>query len=403
MKEQYSYDYITSIILTHGEGPYVCDISGKKYLDLTGAWGANILGYAHPSFNEAITDQIKKGILFSLKNIMISEFITKLLKLFPSAHDAIILKTGSESTTASIRIARAFTGREKIIRCGYHGWNDWCNFGRGTTHPDDRPQWGYNVDLFGIPTSTRELTIELIDPNKIEMLEFLLKEYEGEIAALIIDPTEVFGNIRETLNDIQRLVKKYGVLFILDEAKTGFRIALGGAQEYYSLDPDLTILSKAISNGIPIGIVLGKKDVMKTEYAYVGGTYSEETIAIAAAIKTINILEKNNGIMWIWKLGNSFIKGLNKEIIDLGMDDFVESHAWNEPPMPFIRFKRRSFNKNNFERIRSTFFNEITQNGLLMYHNQMNYITLSHTETNINEAIEKCIIGLKVIKSLCCN
>lgn len=400
MIQEYTYDYLTSIILSHGKGSHVWDTEGKKYIDYTNGWGAIILGYSNKELDKILTEHLKKGILFALQNVLVPKLKSKLLELFPSLQEMIFLKTGSEATSAAIRIARAFKKKEKIIRCGYHGWNDWCNFGRGTTHRDDRPDWGYKVSLPGIPKARRELTIELLNPQYFDMLYKIVKKNKGEIAALIIDPTEVFGKVKENLIEIQNIARDNDLLFILDEIKTGFRLSLGGAQEYYGLTPDITILSKAISNGLPLSVVLGKKDIMEIEYAYAGGTYSEETLSIASALGTIEILEKNNGISLIWKSGRRLISKLNDKIKSLDMENFVEIQGWNEPPMPYVRFNKENIRKKSLEKVRSFFYNELSRNGILMYHNQMNFITTSHSEKDIDETVEKCYFGFKKIKKL---
>lgn len=392
-KNQFNED-LFSLTLTHGSGSHVWSISGKEYIDFMCSWGTNILGYSHPAVNKAVTDQLEKGVLFSQKNPLRDKLLEKLIKIYPSAQQGLIMKTGSEGTTAAIRIARACTGKDKIIRCGYHGWHDWCNFGRGTTHPDDRPAYGYEIDLPGIPNSIRNLTKEFIDPNKVEILENYLKMYNNEIAGIIIDPTEVTPPIKETLQAIQSLTEQYGIIFILDEIKTCFRLSLGGAQEYYNLTPDITILSKAISNGLPIAIVLGKEEIMKKNYAYIGGTYEDETLAIAASLATINTIEKEGGIKHVWKMGNRLIEGLERAITDIGIEEEVEAHPWNEPPMPFIKFKG-----SNRSHLRSIFFREIFNQGLLMYHDHMNFINLSHTQSDIDRTIDKCKICLKKVKN----
>ncbi len=381
--------------LVRGRGSRCWDVDGNEFIDFIGALGPNILGYCHPALVDAITKQVQSGILLSMNTPLQNELIRKLIDTFPCAEMGRILKTGSEATTSAIWTARAYTGKNKIIRCGYHGWNDWCAAGRGTTHPDERPPRGFVPNVPGVPKVIQELTYDLGDPNDLNYLEELLRNNKGEVACLIIAPEEIRPPIKQTLSSIRALTQEYGVLLIIDEVKTGFRVALGGAQEYFEVMPDLCTVSKAMGNGMPIAALLGKREIMDKSEG--GGTFMCETLSLTASLTTIKVMEESNGVEHLWKMGRRLLDGINALIAMEGMEEDVEGQAWPVPSMPIVWFKK---NRDKEERraMRIAFYKEVMGRGILMSWNHMNFINLSHSESDIDTAIEICGKGLKVVK-----
>jgi len=221
------------IFLEYGKGCRLTDVDGNEYIDFLCGYGPIILGYREEEVDEAVTRQIKdKGFCFTLTQRYQNELAKKLRELVPCSEMSIFLKTGSDATTASIRIARAYTNRIKVMRCGYHGWHDWCVEMKG-----------------GIPEKFYEDVYEF-RYNNLAQLEDLMVRYGEQTAAIIMTP---FGHplhqrMEEPkpgfLEGVREIATKYGAILVFDEVRTCFRLRMGGAQELYGFTPDLTVLGK---------------------------------------------------------------------------------------------------------------------------------------------------------------
>ncbi|MGC8660551.1 MAG: aspartate aminotransferase family protein, partial [Desulfomonilaceae bacterium] len=287
------------IFLESGKGCRLTDVDGNEFIDFLCGYGPVILGYREEEVDEAVYKQIRdKGFCFTLTQKYQNLLARKLTELVPCSELSIFLKTGSDATTASIRIARAYTNRLNIMRCGYHGWHDWCVEMKG-----------------GIPAKLFEDVFEF-QYNNLEQLADLMATHGDQTAAIIMTP---FGhpNHQEMqipkpgfLEGVRRLADKYGAVLIYDEIRTGFRLSMGGAQKLYGVTPDLSVLGKAIANGYPISVVTGKKEVMMAaaDKLFISSTFFPNSDAFIAALKTIEILERDNVLENIWEKGERFIK-----------------------------------------------------------------------------------------------
>jgi glutamate-1-semialdehyde aminotransferase len=270
---------------THGKGALVWDIDGNEFIDFVMGKGPYILGYQNKQVENAVIDQVIKGNVFPSANQSHTDLAKKITSLISSAEKVLFYKTGSCATSASIRLARAFTNKKNIYSSGYHGWHSWCNPDEGTLEEEQRYVFDFSYNL-----------------NKLEML---LKQNDSN-AAVILTP-ECYYFSEEYYQALEKLCKKYNVLFILDEVKTGFRVDLGGFQNKYKLSPDLSIFSKAISNGYSISVLCGKTEIMNVaQRLHTAGTYDTETIPFAAALATINELEVQNVLATIDSNGKWF-------------------------------------------------------------------------------------------------
>jgi len=224
---------------------------------------------------------------------MLSE---KLIQLIPSAEMTVFLKTGSSAATLAVRTARSYTGKEKIMRCGYHGWHYWCSEVKG-----------------GIPKKLQEDVYEF-EFNNLQSLEELFYHHGNDTAAVILTPLghPLGHKIEEPnpgfLEGVRELTKKYNTVLIFDEIRTGFRISLGGAQKYYGVTPDLSLFGKAMANGYSIGALVGKEEIMREieEKVFVSSTFFPNSISFAAALKTIEKMENEKTLDLIWDKGRRF-------------------------------------------------------------------------------------------------
>ena len=356
------------IYFEEGKGSKVIDIDGNEYIDFLCAYGPIIMGYREKEIDEAVVSQIRdKGFCFSLTQTVQNELAQKLVDLIPSAEMVVFVKTGSSAATLAIRLSRSYTNRTKIMRCGYHGWHYWCSEVKG-----------------GIPEKLHEDVFEF-EYNNLESLEKLMKEHGEETAAIIVTPIgHPLGDKIQTpepgfLEGVKELAHKYGSVLIFDEVRTGFRVAPGGAQEYYNVTPDLSLFGKAMANGYAIGSVVGKEEIMKEaeHNVFISSTFFPNSLSFVAALKTIEMIEEQNVLEVIWDKGRRFNVQLKEllEKYDLGAE------LSGIPPMPYITFERDE-NK-IYKKKRNDFFAQLIRRKVFMQPYHHGYICYRHTEEDL--------------------
>jgi glutamate-1-semialdehyde 2,1-aminomutase len=311
-----------TLIIERGEGAYVWDVDGKRYIDYRLGFGPIILGHAYPEVVKRVQEALQGGNIFAWttpNEIEVCERIIRMCKV-----DKVRLtNTGTEATMHALRIARAHTGREKFIKFEgqYHGMADYFMFSTASTSSGSLGSKRSPVNVpatSGIPKGINEYVINL-PFNDFERLEETIDAKWGDIAAVFIEP--ILGNaagimpLPGFLEKIRELCDKYGIVMVFDEVKTGFRVANGGAQEYFNIQADLVTYAKALGNGFPIAAIAGKEDVMMTiqpgAMAH-GGTYSGNVVGTAAAIATLEILEAEPVIETINKRGKALMAGIDE-------------------------------------------------------------------------------------------
>lgn len=286
--------------MDHGEGCYIYDVDGNKYIDFMCALGPITVGYNEPSVNDAVINQVNKFASGSLQSELEVELAEKICKIIPCAEMVRFVKNGSDATTAAVRLARAYTGRDIILMSGYHGMHDW-SIGASENH-------------LGVPEDVRKLTINFVYNDLLDLEEKLQK---NKVAAVILEPIQSNGPQNNYLNQVKELAHKYGAILIFDEVVSGFHYALGGAQEMFNVSPDLVAFGKGMANGYPISAVAGRKDLLEQieKGVFISTTFGGDSISMAAALATIKILEQPGFYDHITKIG-TFIRNGIKERID---------------------------------------------------------------------------------------
>lgn len=367
------------IFLEYGKGCKLIDVDGNEFIDFLCGYGPIILGYREDEVDDAVIKQIKeKGFCFSLTQPYQNVLAKKLRSLIPSAELSIFLKTGSDATTAAIRIARAYTNRIKVMRCGYHGWHDWCVEMKG-----------------GIPEKFYE-DVHEFHYNDLEGLEGLMAKHGKETAAIIMTP---FGHplhqkMQEPkpgfLEGVRDIADRFGAVLVFDEVRTCFRLRMGGAQELYGITPDLTVLGKGMANGYAISVVTGKKDVMMAAASklFISSTFFPNSDGYIAALKTIEIMERDNVLATIWDKGEKLLAKIRHTIEKYDVGAELSGVA----PMFFITFERGD---NDAKRARRTdFYTQLIRKGFFFTPHHHAYISHSHTEDDLNktaDAIEEAM------------
>ncbi len=359
---------VAPVYLQSGRGSHVLDVDGNDYIDYVMGLGPITLGYCYPRVDEAIRRQMEEGITFSLMHPLEVELSELLVEIIPCAEMVRFGKNGSDATAGAVRVARAYTGREKIACGGYHGWQDWYI---GTTTRNK-----------GVPGSTKELTIPF-EYNNIESLRRIFAENKDEIAAVIMEPIIIAEPGDNFLQEVKELTHQNGAILIFDEIVTGFRIALGGAQEYYGVTPDLATFGKGMANGMPISAVVGRGEIMKEfNEAFYSFTFGGEALSLAAAMATIEEMREKDVIKHLWKQGEKLKNGYNEMAQTFGLLDYTKCIGLPDHS-GFYFFDTEG--KESLE-MKSLFQQELLKRGVLTI--GVHVICFSHSDKDVAQTLE---------------
>lgn len=288
------------------KGGHIWDIDGNEYIDFIMGLGPFTLGYGNEEVDRAVVDQMKKGTLFSLAGKLETELAEKICSIIPGAEMVRYGKNGSDATTGAVRIARAYTGRDMVMCAGYHGWHDWYV---GTT--------GRNK---GVPETVKALTKTFVY-NDLASVEKLFAEFPNQFAAVVLEPISMEYPKDNFLQKLKDLAHKHGAVLIFDEMVTGFRLALGGAQEKFGVSADLACFGKGVGNGYPVAFVCGRREIMKEcEQIFFSFTFGGELVSLAAAQKTIEIMERDNVCAYLNTIGQELQDAHNTIAKELGLE-----------------------------------------------------------------------------------
>ena len=299
-KTQYPFG-VSPYFIRRGQGSRVWDVDGNEYVDFVNSLAAVNLGYNDPDVTAAVQAQIKEGVIFTLPHPIEREAAEKLVEMVPCAEMVRFGKNGSDATSGAIRLARAYTSRERVAVCGYHGWQDW--------YIGSTARWR------GVPQSVRELTHPFFY-NDLKALDRMLSEHRDEFAAVILEPMNVVEPLPGYLEGVKALAHRHGALLIFDETITGFRYAKGGAQEYFGVMPDLATFGKGLANGYPVSAVTGRAEIMHLmEEIFFSFTFGGETLSLAAALATMRKIQEQPVIETLRRQGEKIMATL-KNLID---------------------------------------------------------------------------------------
>ena len=354
------------IFLERGEGAVVVDVDGNRYIDYIAALGASAYGHAAPFLLEAIRQQAAAGILNSLPTRLELEAARLLRLTIPGAEKVRFLKTGADACSAAVRIARRITGRDGIASVGYHGWHDL--FTAGTP---------------GVPETISEHIhpFDLFAEDGEGSLEELLARSGDQIGCVLIALPYHRRVSRERLHAVARATRDHGALLVFDEIVTGFRLALGGAQEYFGVTADLVCLSKALAGGMPLSAICGPArtmDVMAD--LHISSTFGGETVSLACCIAVLGQLHSTDIVERIHKLGARLRDGLNELARSRGQDDFVVGYD----PLPMLRFSPEPETHSWQAR---AFLAEMARRGILL-RRELNFVTAAHDEKHIEFTLD---------------
>jgi glutamate-1-semialdehyde aminotransferase len=356
--------------IARGHGSHVWDVDGNEYIDCLMALGPVLLGYCYPAVDRAIAEQLARGIMFSRPTALEVEVAELLVEMVPCAEAVRFLKGGAEANAAALRMARAYTGREIVLTCGYRGWHD---------------QWAVLRHSPGIPEALSSLTLSFAF-NDLPSLQRALEAHSGQVAAVMIDPVARDAPKPGFLEGTRKLAHQHGALLILDEIVTGFRLARGGAQEHYGVQPDMAVFAKALANGMPLAAVTGPHDVIAAGNA-ISLTYGDEALSLAAAKAALTVQLEQNVAGHIWRVGRALVEGLQAAVDATGAPFALGA----VPPMPtFVEtgtFQGKPLTEEDCRRAWVYLLAELARRGVISRRNTTLLPSYSHTDEDVDHVV----------------
>lgn len=339
---------VSPLYMEKAKGSKIWDVDGNEYIDLVNALASITIGYNNKKVNSAIKKQLKKGTIFSLPAKLEHQVSELLVKLIPCAEMVRFGKNGSDVTSAAIRLARAYTNRDLVLVCGYHGWQDWYI---GSTSKNK-----------GVPKAVSNLT-HSFKFNDIESLRELFLKYPGQIAAVILEPMNFEFPKDNYLKEIRELCNLHSSILIFDETITGFRFSNGGAQKIFKVIPDLATFGKGIANGFPISALVGKREIMmEIENIFYSGTFAGELLSLAAAKAVLEMHLDDDVCKSLTSIGSELSEKIENVIQDTNMKNILK--ITGHPTWRFLNWSGTSNATSN--ELKTYFLQEIFKRGLLL-------------------------------------
>ena len=338
---------ISPLFISKGRGSKVWDLDGNKYIDLVSSLASVTMGFNNQEINRAVRKQLRKGVTFSLPGRLEAQVAALITELVPSAEMVRFGKNGSDATSAAVRLARAYTGKDRVAVCGYHGWQDW--------------YIGSTTRNKGVPKEVANLTLTF-QFNNIESFKSLINQY-SDLACIIMEPMNVCFPDPGFLELIRKIATDKKIILIFDETITGFRFSAGGAQELFGIQPDLSTFGKGIANGFPLSVVAGKKEIMKEmENIFFSSTFGGELLSLAAAKVVLHNNLDNRVTPVLQQLGST---------LQSGVDQIIDRHALTSvlstsghPSWIFLNWKT-SIHATESE-LRTFFMQEMFRRGVIV-------------------------------------
>ncbi len=311
---------VSPVYAARAQGARFWDVDGYEYIDWVSGIGAIVLGYADPVVDDAVRQQISLGTMYSINHPLELELAEELCRMLPCAEMVRYAKTGGEACAMAVRIARGVVGRDKVLVCGYHGWHDWYLAANLAAESNLNAHLFPGIEPIGVPAALAGTTIPF-PYGDVAALGHLLDDNRGQVAAVMMEPLRSEAPPPGYLAAVARLAREHGAILIFDEVSTGFRYGLAGAQGYVGVTPDMAVLAKSISNGYPMAVVAGLRDVMEpSARMFVSSTYWSDTIGLRAALTTLAEIKLRDVPAGLWKFGARLQSRLNAVAAEVGLD-----------------------------------------------------------------------------------
>lgn len=310
---------ISPVYAAAARGARFWDVDGNEYIDWVSGIGSIILGYCDPVVDDAVREQMARGTVYSINHELEIELAEELCRTIPCAEMVRYAKCGGEACAIAVRIARGVTGRDLVLFCGYHGWHDWYLAANLAAEANLNAHLFPGIEPIGVPRALAG-TVLPFPFGDLTALGELLDAHRGEVAAVILEPLRSEAPPAGYLEGLTRLCRQHGAVLIFDEVSSGFRIRVGGAQEYLGVTPDMAVFAKAISNGYPMAAVVGRREVMEPAgRMFISSTYWSDTLGLRAALTTIRELRRCNVPAYLHRLGSELKERLNRVAEETGL------------------------------------------------------------------------------------
>jgi glutamate-1-semialdehyde 2,1-aminomutase len=358
---------ISPLYIEKAKGSTVWDIDGNRYIDLVSSLASVTIGHSDRSLLKRIRRQLKKGVIFSLPGTLETEVAELVCELVPSAEMVRFGKNGTDATSAAVRLARAYTKKDHVAVCGYHGWQDWY-IGSTSRHK-------------GVPEAIRNLT-HTFQFNNLNSLRNIL-ESNNDVACIVMEPMNTSYPEQGFLEGVRELADANNVVLIFDETITGFRFAKGGAQELFNVTPDLSTFGKGIANGFPLSAVVGKRQIMmEMEEIFFSGTFGGELLSLAAAKHVLRKHKKNEVVNKLVEKGELLNNSVNEIIVENKLEKTLRLSG--HPTWTFLNWTET--NGFSQEEIKTLFYQEMFKRGILILNSHN--VTTSLTKKNISKILK---------------
>ena len=382
---------VNPVYADHAKGSRFVDVDGNEYIDWVNAVGAVILGHADEVVDQAVKDQIDRGSIYTLNGPLEIDLAEELVATIPSAEMVRYARGGGEACAVAARIARGATGKDIILFCGYHGWHDWYQAANYLVDPESGEFPFAGIEPIGVPKALAGTAVPFTYGD-LNMLEDLLKQHTGEVAAVMMEPVRSTLPEPGYLESVRDLAHRHDAILIFDEVSCGWRLRIGGVQEYLGVTPDMTVVAKAMSNGYPMGAVVGSCEVMEpAARMFVSSSYWSDNVGLAASLTTIRELKRRNAEHRFEEIGESLRSTLNDAIAAAGLSGSCTGLHTNpgislDLPDPELTPK-----------VSTLFIQEMARRHI---HTYMGFkATLAHTEEDIRLTGKAAAEAFSIIKS----
>lgn len=358
--------------IERGDGCRLWDLDGNEYLDLRCALGPMTLGYRYPAVEQAVREQLEKGTVFSYPTSLEVEVAERLVELIPCAESVRFLRTGGEAMSAAMKLARAYTGRDRVLMCGYHGWLS-------------------TMATTGVPEAVKSVHTPMAWGD-LQAYEDILTADGDHVAALSVAYSYSVGdNAGEFLGALRELADRFGCVLIFDEIVTGFRLANGGSQERFGVTPDLAVFAKGMANGWPVSTYLGRREIMETvRTAIISSTYGGEATGLAAARACLDVYRSEDVIGHLEARGKELVDGLNTAFQAVG----APAEVLGLPMCPTMTWRDSPTTKGGDLAVR--FSGEWLQRGVISY--SVMYVNYSHTAEDLQLILQRAADALTAMQ-----
>ena len=382
---------ISPIYAQSAKGSRFIDVDGNEYIDWVSAVGAIILGHTDEVVDNAVKAQIDRGSLYTLNCPLEIELAEELIDTIPSAEMVRYTKGGGDACAVAIRIARGTTGRDKILFSGYHGWHDWYQAANYLVDPESGEFPFAGIEPIGVPKMLAD-TVVPFTHGDLDMLDGLLQAHQGEVAAIMMEPIRSTLPEPEYLEGVKALAQKHNVILIFDEVSCGWRMSIGGMQEYLGVTPDMSVFAKAMSNGYPMGAVVGSREVMEpASRMFISSSYWSDNVGLAASLTTIRELKRRNSEPRFEEIGEKIRGVVNNAIETVGLSGACTGLHAN--PSVTLELPDDTLTP----KVKTLFIQEMSKRGIHCYMGFKG--TLAHTDEDIRITGQAVLETLAVIKS----